>query len=57
MGLFEEQPLLLVPVILAVITGYDIAKWAVRLTIRNHYPGLKDSQRSDDRAPGTETRA
>jgi hypothetical protein len=30
MGLFEEQPLLLVPVILVVVIGYDMVKWAVR---------------------------
>jgi hypothetical protein len=30
MGLFEEQPLLLVPVILLVMIGYDLAKQGVR---------------------------
>ena len=30
MGLFEDQPWLLVPIILVVVIGYDIAKWAVR---------------------------
>lgn len=30
MGLFEEQPLLLIPFILVVVAGYDAAKWAVR---------------------------
>lgn len=30
MGLFEEQPWLLVPVILVVVVGYDIVKWGVR---------------------------
>jgi hypothetical protein len=30
MGLFEEQPLLLVLVILVVVIGYDMVKWAVR---------------------------
>lgn len=30
MGLFEENPLLLVPVILATIMTYDLAKWLVR---------------------------
>jgi hypothetical protein len=30
MGLFEEQPWLLVPLILVVVIGYDIVKWAVR---------------------------
>ena len=30
MGLFEEQPWLLVPFILVVVIGYDIVKWSVR---------------------------
>ena len=30
MGLFEEQPWLLVPFVLVVVIGYDIAKWGVR---------------------------
>ena len=30
MGLFEEQPWLLVPFVLIVVVGYDIAKWGVR---------------------------
>jgi hypothetical protein len=30
MGLFEENPWLLVPFILVVVAGYDIAKWGVR---------------------------
>lgn len=30
MGLFEEQPWLLVPFILAVVIGYDAVKWGVR---------------------------
>ena len=30
MGLFEDQPWLLVPVILVVVIGYDIVKWGVR---------------------------
>lgn len=30
MGLFEEQPWLLVPVILVVVIGYDVVKWGVR---------------------------
>lgn len=33
MGLFEEQPLLLVPLILAVVVAYDLAKWAVQLSL------------------------
>jgi len=30
MGLFEEQPWLMVPVILVVVAGYDVAKWGIR---------------------------
>lgn len=30
MGLFEQQPLLMIPFILVVVVGYDAAKWAVR---------------------------
>lgn len=30
MGLFEEQPWLLVPFILVVVAGYDVVKWGVR---------------------------
>jgi len=30
MGLFEEQPLLMLPFILGVVVTYDLAKWAVR---------------------------
>jgi hypothetical protein len=30
MGLFEEQPWLLVPFILVVVIGYDVVKWGVR---------------------------
>jgi hypothetical protein len=30
MGLFEQQPLLMIPFILVVVAGYDAAKWAVR---------------------------
>jgi hypothetical protein len=30
MGLFEQQPLFLVPFILVVVIGYDIVKWFVR---------------------------
>lgn len=30
MGLFEDQPWLLVPVILVVVIGYDVVKWGVR---------------------------
>jgi hypothetical protein len=30
MGLFEQQPWLLVPFILVVVVGYDVVKWGVR---------------------------
>jgi hypothetical protein len=30
MGLFEQQPLLMIPFILVVVAGYDAAKWAIR---------------------------
>ncbi|HXM56664.1 MAG TPA: hypothetical protein VOB72_14805 [Candidatus Dormibacteraeota bacterium] len=30
MGLFEEQPWLLIPFILVVVIGYDVVKWGVR---------------------------
>jgi hypothetical protein len=30
MGLFEQQPLLLVPFVLVVVAGYDVVKWGVR---------------------------
>jgi len=30
MGLFEQNPWLLVPLILVVVAGYDIAKWGGR---------------------------
>jgi len=30
MGLFEDQPWLLVPIILVVVIGYDAVKWGVR---------------------------
>ena len=30
MGLFEQNPILLVPLILIVVVGYDGAKWAAR---------------------------
>ena len=28
MGLFEENPLLLIPMMLATVIGYDVVKWA-----------------------------
>ena len=30
MGLFEDQPWLMVPFILVVVAGYDVVKWGVR---------------------------
>ena len=39
MGLFEEQPLLMVPFILAVVAGYDLVKWAVRRAILQRRDG------------------
>jgi hypothetical protein len=29
-GLFEQQPWLLVPFILVIVAGYDVVKWGVR---------------------------
>jgi len=30
MGLFEQYPFVLVPVILVTVAGYDCAKWLIR---------------------------
>jgi hypothetical protein len=30
MGLFEQYPILMVPVIVLVVAAYDAAKWAIR---------------------------
>jgi hypothetical protein len=30
MGLFEEQPWLMVPFVLVVVAGYDAVKWGIR---------------------------
>jgi hypothetical protein len=30
MGLFEEQPWLLVPFVLVIVVGYDVVKWGIR---------------------------
>lgn len=30
MGLFEENPILLVPFVLVIVAGYDAVKWLVR---------------------------
>ena len=34
MGLFEENPLLLLPFLLVVMIGYDVAKWAILRMLR-----------------------
>lgn len=34
MGLFEENPLLLVPLVLVIVIAYDGAKWAMRQIIQ-----------------------
>ena len=43
MGLFEEQPLLLVPLILAVVIAYDGAKWAIRRSVRFPWRNVTES--------------
>jgi hypothetical protein len=45
MGLFEDQPWLLVPIILVVVVGYDVVKWGVRrlLLDRNEQTGERAS--------------
>lgn len=43
MGLFEDQPWLLVPVILVVVVGYDVVKWGVRrLLDRSDAPASRE---------------
>jgi hypothetical protein len=34
MGLFEQYPLLMVPVILLVVAAYDATKWVIRTLAR-----------------------
>jgi len=34
MGLFEEQPWLMVPFILVVVAAYDVVKWGVRRALQ-----------------------
>jgi hypothetical protein len=36
MGLFEENPLLLVPFILIVVISYDLVKWAISRYVSAH---------------------
>ncbi len=43
MGLFEEQPWLLVPFILVVVAGYDVLKWGVRRLLLDR--GERDAPR------------
>jgi hypothetical protein len=43
MGLFEEQPWLLVPFILVVVIGYDVVKWGARWLLDRG--GYLDSRR------------
>jgi hypothetical protein len=45
MGLFEEQPWLLVPLILVVVIGYDVVKWGVRRRLLDRHHDLR-SRRS-----------
>jgi hypothetical protein len=33
-GLFEENPLLLVPFVLLVVAGYDATKWAIKRLVQ-----------------------
>ena len=33
MGLFEQQPLLLVSLILVVVAAYDLVKYAIRILV------------------------
>jgi hypothetical protein len=40
---FEEQPWLLVPLILTVVLAYDGLKWAIRRTF-NTRPGVRTAQ-------------
>lgn len=44
MGLFEQQPLLMIPFILVVVAGYDLGKWAVRRWVIR---GREDRKRLD----------
>lgn len=43
MGLFEQQPWLLVPFVLVVVVAYDGAKWTLRrlLTRRDDRPAVE----------------
>lgn len=41
MGLFEENPLLLVPVVLVIVVAYDFGKWVVRRALARAVPSPK----------------
>ncbi len=41
MGLFETNPLLLVPFILVVVAGYDAVKYAVRIGLKQYRKGIR----------------
>ena len=43
MGLFEEQPWLMVPFILMVVAGYDVVKWGIRKLWQQHGVGATGS--------------
>jgi len=45
MGLFEDNPLLLVPFILVVVVGYDAVKWVVRRALFADRTTTTDTQR------------
>jgi hypothetical protein len=36
MGLFEQNPLLIVPLVLAVVVAYDAVKWVARSVIQGY---------------------
>jgi hypothetical protein len=42
MGLFEENPILLVPFVLVIVAGYDMVKWLVRRTLLAGRGGVSD---------------
>lgn len=43
MGLFEEQPWLMVPFILVVVAAYDVVKWGIRRVWHQRDVGATDS--------------
>jgi hypothetical protein len=44
MGLFEQNPILLVPFVLVVVVGYDALKWLVRKMLFAR-PGVPEAER------------